>query len=404
MDYSNYKADINRYEQMEKSLEKIYNDSLKALVAEKEKIDNHGQTLDERINRIDAIKYFVLKLNSTIVNKIEIAKNDAHLLNTENLNFTDEDLKKTLNEIDDHVKNYANNTYELNAFLDTLKYRLKKTSLNIKGDKLKVLLKNAQQNNDAEFCEKIEAALRNNFDESVSADTHYKKNRNEFIQKRDYAKDHNQKFITSLNNFFDIYNNVISREFIESEINTDNNMLLNPRSYPSRSNFISKFDIDLGNGTVVWIGDQGALITEEQIALNNENQVVGFKAKIKSFDFMNGVAREDENGYIKTDKSQVGFKAVRISNEEKTAIPICFIKEKTLNNKIEKPVQKDFKSYEEFYNALKEYDVQFVNKTIENKDWRKYSNEFLRKEGETVGVTLTTSKLDSRVNVNGLIK
>lgn len=97
MDYSNYKADINRYEQMEKSLEKIYNDSLKALVAEKEKIDNHGQTLDERINRIDAIKYFVLKLNSTIVNKIEIAKNDAHLLNTENLNFTDEDLKKTLN-------------------------------------------------------------------------------------------------------------------------------------------------------------------------------------------------------------------------------------------------------------------------------------------------------------------
>lgn len=238
----------------------------------------------------------------------------------------------------------------------------------------------------------------------MSADTHYKKNRNEFIQKRDYAKDHNQKFITSLNNFFDIYNNVISREFIESEINTDNNMLLNPRSYPSRSNFISKFDIDLGNGTVVWIGDQGALITEEQIALNNENQVVGFKAKIKSFDFMNGVAREDENGYIKTDKSQVGFKAVRISNEEKTAIPICFIKEKTLNNKIEKPVQKDFKSYEEFYNALKEYDVQFVNKTIENKDWRKYSNEFLRKEGETVGVTLTTSELDSRVNVNGLIK
>ena len=58
-----------------------------------------------------------------------------------------------------------------------------------------------------------------------------------------------------------IYNNVISREFVESAINTNSNMLLNPRKYPSRSNFISKLDIDLGNGTVIWIGDQGALIT-----------------------------------------------------------------------------------------------------------------------------------------------
>ena len=261
MDHTDYGYEKDRYEHTGKALENTCNGSLKALIAEKAKVDTHGQSLEERINRIDAIKYFIVKLNVSIVNRIEIAKNDANLLGFENPNFTRADLEKTLNEIDEHVENYANNTYEITAFLDTLKERLKRDSIRIKGEKLKALLKSAQDKKDIELSSKVEAALRNNFAESVSADTRYKKNRNTFIRKRDYAKDHNKKFITSLNNFFDIYNNVISREFVESAINTNSNMLLNPRKYPSRSNFISKLDIDLGNGTVIWIGDQGALIT-----------------------------------------------------------------------------------------------------------------------------------------------
>lgn len=404
MDHTDYGYEKDRYEHTGKALENTYNGSLKALMAEKEKVDAHGQSLEERINRIDAIKYFIVKLNVSIVNRIELAKNDANLLGFENPNFSQADLEKTLNEINDHVENYANNTHEIEAFLDTLKERLKVDSIHIKENKLKALLKSAQDKKDIELSSKVEGAIRKNFAESVSAETRYKKNKNTFIQKRDFAKDHNKKFITSLNNLFDIYNNVVSREFIESAINTNGSMLLNPRKYPSRSNFISKLDIDLGNGTVIWIGDQGALITEEQAALDSQNKVIGFRVKIKSFDFMNGMAREDENGYFKTADKQVGFKAIRITNEEKSVMPICFIKESPIERGTEKPPQKDFRSYSDFYDALDAEGVRFVNAPILNKGWRKYSNAFLENEAQVVGVTITDDELDSRARVQGLVR
>ena len=408
MDHTDYGYEKNRYISTGRALENTYNGSLKVLISEKSKVDNYGQTLEERINRIDAIKYFLIKLNVSITNRIEIAKNDANLLNYENKNFTQADLERTFGEIDEHIENYANNSYEIDAFLDTLKEKLKRDLIRLKGEKLKSLLKSEQTKKDIDFSSKIEAAIRSNFNESVAADTRYKKCKNEFIQKRDYAKNHNKKFITSINNSFDIENNIVSREFIESAINTGDSMLLNPRKYPSRSNFISKLDIDLGNGTVIWIGDSGALITEEQSVLNEQNEVIGFRVKVKSFDFMDGIARESENGYFKTDKEQIGFKAIRKTDEEKSIIPTCFIKRNQKGKNIEQnssePSQENFKSYIDYYKFLDKENIKFVSAPILNKDWRKYSNDFLKKEAEIVGVTLTPAELDARANSYEIIK
>ena len=408
MDYTNYGYEKSRYINTGIALDNTYHGSLKVLVSEKSKVDNYGQTLEDRISRIDAIKYFLEKLNISIANRIEIAKNDAHLLCIENKNFAQADLDKTFIEIDEHIQNYTNNSYEINAFLDTLKEKLQRDLIRSKGEKLKSLLKSEQTKKDIDFSSKIESAIRSNFNESISADARYKKCKNEFIQKRDYAKNHNKKFITSVNNSTDIYNNVISREFIETAINTNGNMLLNPRKYPSRSNFISKLDIDLGNGTVIWIGDQGALITEEQSVLNEQNIVIGFRVKVKSFDFMDGITRESENGYFKTDKEQIGFKAIRITNEEKSIIPTCFIKKsqksKSIGPNSSKLSQGNFKSYVDYYKSLDKENVKFVNAPILNKNWRKYSDDFLKKEAGIVGVTLTPEELDSRANSYEIIK
>ena len=87
MDHTDYGYEKNRYISTGRALENTYNGSLKVLISEKSKVDNYGQTLEERINRI------------------EIAKNDANLLNYENKNFTQADLERTFGEIDEHIEN-----------------------------------------------------------------------------------------------------------------------------------------------------------------------------------------------------------------------------------------------------------------------------------------------------------
>ena len=121
MDHTDYGYEKNRYISTGRALENTYNGSLKVLISEKSKVDNYGQTLEERINRIDAIKYFLIKLNVSITNRIEIAKNDANLLNYENKNFTQADLERTFGEIDEHIENRAHKQrIEDDIWIDTV--------------------------------------------------------------------------------------------------------------------------------------------------------------------------------------------------------------------------------------------------------------------------------------------